>query len=384
MSTALRVDPNLDFVQELARRGGGTAKRCFQCATCSVTCELAPDERPFPRKEMLWASFGLRDRLMADPDVFLCYQCNDCTRRCPRGARPGDVLAAVRAVLYRHYAFPAFMGAALAEPKALLLLLLVPIAVLGALLVVQHGELGHVVTLMGQPRVTYHEFLKHGLLEALFIGGNVVIFLFALVGFVRFYRALRAASGVAPRLGFVAAALATVKEIIAHRRFRDCGANRPRAVAHMLVLFGFVGAITTAGLAVLTMLIWEHQHPGMKFAGLPLASPIKWLGVLAGLAMVGGSSIMAVRRLRRTDEVGADGYADRLFLAMILLVALTGLLTWLLRLAALASVAYPVYFVHLVLVFFLLWYMPYCKLAHMGYRTLALIWARQSGRLASP
>jgi quinone-modifying oxidoreductase subunit QmoC len=66
---------------------------------------------------------------------------------------------------------------------------------------------------------------------------------------------------------------------------------------------------------------------------------------------------------------------------MILIVAGTGMLTWLLRLASIPAVAYPVYFIHLCFVFFLLWYMPYSKFAHMIYRALALIRANQTGRI---
>ena len=118
MGSPRLVDPDLDFIRELKRAGGDTLKRCYQCATCSTTCNLSNDDSPFPRKEMLMASWGQSEDLMKDPDVWLCYQCNDCSIRCPRGARPGDVLAAVRSAAYKRFAFPSFMGRALASPGA--------------------------------------------------------------------------------------------------------------------------------------------------------------------------------------------------------------------------------------------------------------------------
>ena len=89
---------------------------------------------------------------------------------------------------------------------------------------------------------------------------------------------------------------------------------------------------------------------------------------------------MLQRRHNDADDVGADGFADQLFLWMILLVAASGMATWLLRLAGIPAIAYPVYFAHLVVVFFLLWYMPYSKFSHMIYRGLSLVWAFQTGR----
>ncbi len=57
----------------------------------------------------------MKDKLIADPDVFLCHHCGDCTTYCPRGAKPGEVLGAIRAYAYNFYGWPAGL-AKLASP----------------------------------------------------------------------------------------------------------------------------------------------------------------------------------------------------------------------------------------------------------------------------
>ena len=69
MSRRLRIEPDTEFIAELRNAGGGSLKKCYQCATCSVVCELSGDGTVFPRKEMLWAQWGLKDRLMANSSV---------------------------------------------------------------------------------------------------------------------------------------------------------------------------------------------------------------------------------------------------------------------------------------------------------------------------
>ncbi len=110
MAETIMLEPDVDFIKDVSKLGGGDLKKCYQCATCSVACPISPDNKPFPRKEMIAASWGLKDRLIADYDIWLCHNCGDCTTLCPRGAKPGDVLGAVRAYAVKAYSKPAFFG----------------------------------------------------------------------------------------------------------------------------------------------------------------------------------------------------------------------------------------------------------------------------------
>ena len=81
-------------------------KNAIQCATCSVVCPISPEYKPFPRKEMIAASWGLKDQLLKDADVWLCHNCGDCSVHCPREAKPADVMSAIRMQAILEYAWP--------------------------------------------------------------------------------------------------------------------------------------------------------------------------------------------------------------------------------------------------------------------------------------
>jgi quinone-modifying oxidoreductase, subunit QmoC len=370
MSGRLKVEPDLSFIRELRSTGGDSLKKCYQCATCSVVCELSGERGVFPRKEMHFAQWGLKDQLMADPNVWLCHQCNDCSVHCPRGAKPGDVLAAVRSSVFRTFAFPGFMGRALASPKALLPLILLPVLICLGVILFNDG-LGFNI----EPPPTgtkggfFHHFLPHHILDPLFIAGNLVIFLFAAIGLMRFWKGLKGATAgyVAP--SFVSSLIGTVMEILLHGKFRSCDVNKPRATAHMLVIFGFAGAMATTAFAFLMILLDIHPP-------IPFFHPVKVLGNLSAAALVVGCLMLIARKLTDGKNSGANGYADWLFLIVLTVVSLSGGLAQLFRQTGPYQLAYIIYFVHIVGVFFLLWYAPYSKFAHMFYRTLALVYAR--------
>src|SRR3972149_6999388 len=139
MAEAALVKPNWEFKASILGLGARDLTACYQCGTCSVVCPIATDANPFPRKEMIWVQWGLKDRLMADSGVWLCHQCNQCSTYCPRDAKPGDVMTALREYNIAHYAVPSFMGKAVSTPKYLPFLLGFPTLILLAVL----GFLGH-------------------------------------------------------------------------------------------------------------------------------------------------------------------------------------------------------------------------------------------------
>jgi quinone-modifying oxidoreductase subunit QmoC len=386
MAEARLLEPDLELIKEIRNTTDGNPKRCLQCASCSIVCNISPDHRPFPRKEMVMAQWGWTDGLLRDPDVWLCYQCNDCSTYCPRGAKPGDVLAAIRAYIYKKFAVPSFMGKALASPRALPVLLIVPILVLIACIFLTAPQAVGSFQFMTSDVIDFDYFIPHQTVDALFVFGLTIVYIIALFGFLRFWRLLKS-SGTESKMSFIPALFKTVVDIFSHTTFYKCDVNKPRALSHILVFAGF-GFSFIATLLVFILVFVPHYLTDwgiysihiMHWPPIEFPNIVKIFGAIGGLAIIIGGSMMLYRRWLSADEAGLAGYSDYLFLYVIFFTGLTGVLSWLFRLGDIGFLAYGSYFIHLVLVFFLLFYLPYSKFAHMVYRTLALVYARSIGR----
>ena len=132
--------------------------------------------------------------------------------------------------------------------------------------------------------------------------------------------------------------------------------------------------MATAGLALGADVFFGLEAP------IPFLHPIKILGNLSGISLLIGSSMVIVRRIRTKPNINSNSYSDWILVLFVFGVAVTGLLTESMRLTSTPFIAYNIYYVHLVLIFFLLWYAPYSKLAHMFYRTLALVFLAMNER----
>jgi quinone-modifying oxidoreductase subunit QmoC len=363
MASISALAPSTAVRDQLARKGGATAARCYQCATCSSVCALSPEDSPFPRRQMLWAQWGLAERLAVDPAVWLCYQCNDCTVRCPRDARPGDVLQAARAFLIESLAFPRALGKLVAGAKATW-----PILIGGPLLfwVALLAALG-LLSIPKEP-LAFGDFVPHWLIYAVFFPTAGWVMYVGWVSGRRFWNLLGGGSLLSG--SFLRSLVPVLLEIAIHKRFTSCDVARPRRLGHLLLLWGFVGAAVTSGLLILALYVFQEKLP------LPLLHPFKLLGNISGALLVVGGAILVVNRLNDKDSTGASTAFDIFFIGIVVAVIATGVLAEAARFAAPAGFACAVYVVHLGVVMTLFLTFPYSKFAHMLYRTLALVHVR--------
>ncbi len=386
MASVSEILPSAAFRDEFARRGGESAARCFQCATCSSVCELAPADAPFPRRQVLWAQWGLADRLAADPGVWLCHQCNDCNVRCPRDVRPGDVMAAIRGMVVEVLAFPAFLGRLVGNVRTTWPLLVgLPILFWLVLLGLTTGlAIPHVNPNLPalEGRFYYEDFVPHLLIYLVYGLSAAWVVIASWVAGRRFWGLL--GSGASRSGSFLANLGPAVGDIATHKRFAKCEVVSERRWGHFLVMWGFVGAAVTSGIAILYLyqdsplfswipLPMRHTYP------VPILHPLKWLGNISALALVIGGVLLFLNRQKTEDKrVGATTAFDRFFLWIVLAVIATGVLTEVLRFVASPLVACSVYVVHLGVVLTLFLTFPYSKFAHILYRTLAMVHERMT------
>ena len=368
---ATLIQPDLEFKRAIIGLDAHDLTACYQCGTCSAVCPISTADNPFPRKEMVWVQWGLKERVLGNPSIWMCHQCGTCNTYCPRDAKPANVMAALRDYSIAHYAVPQFMGKALNDPMYLPLLFAVPAVIFGAVL----AWLGN-LTALPEGRIVFSKFIPIMYIEVIFMFAIALTAIGEVVAGVRYWRAMDAQAGRNghdPRRHVVS----TVLEILRHVKFRLCNAEPAGTretykghlhATHLLIFYGFLGLVITTTSVGIGIYGFGYLTPW------PFWHPVKILGNVSGAAVIIALCVFLWRRIADSTRAGKSTYSDWLFLAILLLTTLTGFFCQWLRLADL-RLAYPMYFVHLLLIFFLLVYVPYSKFAHLVYRTVAMLYA---------
>ena len=363
------IEPDLDFITEIKANSGENLKKCYQCATCSVVCKLSSDEKPFPRKEMIYAAWGLKDRLIANPNIWSCYNCGDCSTYCPRGAMPGEVMGVLRKMTIKEYARPSAMHKLVNDARMLPLLFFIPALVL----LVMGAVTGMMDFHPEGDSIVFAHFFPVPLIEMIFIPLSMAVALVFFFGLKRFISDMKKThavlDGVKPESfkmdRFLKILFSNLSSIIRHKRFSNCSENSGRKLSHMMVSFSFFSLAFVAGAFVFALYILNSHGPYSQI------NPIKILANVAGISLIAGSLMMI--RDRKANPQQTSTYFDWYLLGISFCLGVTGMLTQLIRLLDVPWAAYSMYFIHLVMVFNLIALLPYTKLAHLVYRSVAQV-----------
>jgi len=383
MAEAYLIEPDLNFIKEVGALGGEDLKKCYQCATCSVACPISPDTRPFPRKEMIAASWGLKDRLVGNADIWLCHNCGDCSTRCPREAKPGDVLAAVRSYTIEAYAQPKALARAMKDPKKLPILLAIP-AILFLVVGTITGLLDFTPDL--SEGIKHWKFVSTWLVDMLMLPAAIFAVAVFALGLKRFLADIHQnalAEGKTTKekiepVGFVMAFIRIIPTILLHRKFSECTENKDRETAHQLTLYGFIGLFIVTNIFFVVMYGSYLLPSGPLHGPWSQLNPVKWLANIAGVSLIIGTSLMIKNRSSKKDQKST--YFDWYLVYMAFGLGVSGMGAQLTRLAGLAGVSFAVYYIHLILIWALFAYLPFSKLAHLVYRTVAMTYNEYAGR----
>lgn len=396
MAQSMRIEPDVQFIRELQAAGGESLKKCYQCATCSVACPISPTDNPYPRKEMIWAQWGLKDRLLNDPDIWLCYNCGNCSDLCPRGAKPGDLMGALRNMAYQRLVAPFAIGKWMSSPKYLPILIAIPAALFAF-----YWVLMATLNFGGRFNGAFFPTREDGsiVFGDIFYGDYIIDPTFLVVlGFIlfTFYKGVKnliniiGPKGSVMVLGkqkpwYVCLVEVIFGEILPHSKFTECGPDKEkvsRKIGHMCLLFGFISLAVVTGCFAAGH--WGGRIPGLEFlfleAPLSFYNPLKILAQVGMILLLVGLTYLTVRRLGLQQDKQTSNYYDWYLLGVIWVVTLTGMFSQFFRLAQWVEPAFFVYYLHLVSVFMLFVYLPWSKLGHLVYRTAALTYVKYMGR----
>jgi len=377
MTERVAVNADLSFVEGLMLHGAADLKKCYQCSTCTVACPLTPDESPFPRKEMLWAQWGMKEKLVRDMDLWLCHSCNDCSDLCPRGAKPGEVMSTLRNKTIEHFSYPNSIARAAKTIKGNIILFLVPMIIIAIAIIIQN--LGNSFEFLNLKPIVYANMLSVTFIDFIFLPATFFAIFNSYKTMKNFLKGLKEQHPPTEKGETLLVAIkGTIKDVLSHIEFKKCGAKKSRNIWHKLMMYGFLGLFATTNAVMILHYLKEFGFD-VQSTPLPFLHPVKILGNVSAIAAFLGIYFIVRDRIKNSSTTILSLF-DWMFLGNMLLTVVTGILCQAFRVADHANLAFLTYYIHLVMVFYMIAYAPQTKFGHILFRPVAMIYSRYSGR----
>jgi quinone-modifying oxidoreductase subunit QmoC len=378
-SLPVQSDPTL--LSEIRRYGAFDSAACYQCGSCTLSCELVGESATFPRKSIRYALLGLREPLLGSLDPWVCHDCGDCSIVCPRQAEPRISMMTLRRFLCGKYDWTG-LASRLLQSKAWYLGSLIFVAVFTLLLIIAY-HLWYVAMPVGDfvrtplgldhmfPLMTYYTLTVILLPLALLLSRVHRVWLFTMKGDGR---------NQIPFSAYAHEAWIYVYETVTQPLMRKCPEHR-RWLGHEALA---VGTVIMLGIKTFGLRWFQTDNI------YPIYNPQRWIGYLGAALILYGIGDILVGRWRAQQEIYKETtFNDLVFPVLIVLTALSGLTAHVLRYLGFGLSCHYAYALHIIIATpMLLVEMSFGKWAHMVYRPLALFFLavkkRASERASAP
>jgi quinone-modifying oxidoreductase subunit QmoC len=361
------IRPDSEFINYIKKNGGENLRKCYQCATCSSTCSLSTEEYGFPRKQMLWAQWGLKDELLKDPGPWLCFYCGDCSDKCPRKGNPGETMMAIRRYLTSLYDWTGLsrlMYSSVYWEAGILLFLAAVIILLFTVL--NNFGFGLLYS-SGQAPLSSVMLDKFAPVDIVDWGDRImaaVLGLLLLSNAARMFLNLTKNEKI-PFSYYILQLPYFITQGITQKRWRDCDDkdSGKNWIRHFFLVTGYAIMFTL----VVVFLPWFQIN----------GSSLHWtsfLGYYSTLVLLGSTVWIIIDRINKGTEMHRfSHFSDWMFPILLFLSALSGILLHIFRVSDLPMATYYTYMIHLAIVVpMLVVEVPFGKWSHLLYRPLAI------------
>ncbi len=376
--TAL-VDASL--LADVQRFGAADVSACFSCGNCTAICPLSTNDATFPRRLIRYAQVGMKDALLSSKELWTCYYCGECSDTCPTQADPGGFMAAARRYAIASYDRTHLARTMYTSPVLGSVIAVLLAAFFAVFMYASHGP-------QNAASLALFQFIPEELIHNTGVAVMILVFLAGLAGVATMARGIARREQITVRdvVGSRAGLKRSTQalwvalgiESLGQRRYRvDCETvqeaqpwYRRRWFIHAATMWGFLGLLTA------TILDYGLALLGIKATGtpVPIWYPVRLLGTVAGIALIYGTSLLILDRLRGANRSARDSTAaDWMLLALLWVTGASGFLIELaLYLPQPPLWGYWVFLFHVSVAMELVLLAPFMKFAHAVYRPVAL------------
>ena len=363
--SVLQVESDPTLLADIRRYGKFDPTGCYQCGSCTLSCDLVGDSVTFPRRSIRYALLGLRQPLAESLDPWVCHDCGDCSVACPRQSEPRISMQTLRRFLCVQYDWTG-IASKLLQSKAWYLGSLFSVASMVLFLIVAY-HLWY-VGMVAKDFATTALGLEH-MFPIITYYTLTVILVPLLLLFSRVFGIWRLTMGgerqARPPLSlYLREAWVYVYQSVSDPLMRKCP-EKGRWLGHWVLALGVVMMLTVKVFA----LQWFQTDNLYR-----LYHPQRWLGYVATALILYGLANIFAGRLRAKKEIYKESsFQDLIFPILLVLTVLSGLAAHTFRYAGFALTCHFLYALHIIIATpMLLVEMSFGKWSHMVYRPLAL------------